>query len=116
MRTPTAAFPRNQSMTTRHHRCCVRLLFAGLLVCAAAGVQASSTSLTINATIVEVQCTSEQRARIRACAPAQEKYTLEPVKWVAGQPIGAAGKDLSLQQFEIQHDSQRRVLIRTVLY
>jgi hypothetical protein len=105
-----------RSMTPRHHRYCVRLLLAGLLAGAAAYAEASSTSLTINATVVEVQCTAEQRLRIRACAPAQENYTIEAPKAVVSVRTGAAAEDSPVPQFEIRPDFGRQVVIKTVLY
>ena len=102
-------------MPTRKHCFCIRLLLASLLAGGAAGVQASSTSLAINATVVEVQCTAEQRARIRACAPAQENYAIEPLKVLVVRS-GADGKQSLFPQFDIRPDFARRVMIKTVLY
>jgi hypothetical protein len=105
-----------RSMTTRQHRYWIRLLLAALLTSGAAWVQASSTSLAINATVLEVQCTIEQRVRIRACAPAQENYTIEPLKALVRVPTVTNGNEPLIPQFDVQPDFGRRVMIRTVLY
>jgi hypothetical protein len=103
-------------MAMREHRYSTRLLLAGLLAGVVAYAEASSTSLTINATVVEVQCTAEQRARIRACAAAQENYTVGPLKTlVKVRTEGDANESLN-PQFDIRPDFGRRVMIRTVLY
>lgn len=78
---------------------------------------AAQTTLTINATIVEVQCTSEQRQRIRACAPSQEKWSVEAAKSMIefradGNGTGAARPVYQ----EIRRDELRPVLVRTVYY
>ena len=105
-----------RSMPTHQHRHWIRLLLAALLAGAAAAAQASSTSLAINATIVEVQCTAEQRARIRACAPAQENYTVEPLKALVKVRTEADANESPIPQFDVRPDFGRQVMIKTVLY
>ena len=103
-------------MSTPLHQHSSALLLAGLLAIAPTCVQAAQTSITINATIVEVQCTAAQRIRIRACAPAQEKFTTEPSKMMVGVQSGSAGARMLEPRYEIRLDPKRPVLIRTVLY
>jgi hypothetical protein len=105
-----------QTMTTRKRHYCTRLLCAGLLAGAAACAHASSASVTINATVIEVQCTAEQRTRIRACAPAQEKYTTESSKTLVGVQSAGSGSQMLDSPYEIRLDPTRPVLIKTVLY
>lgn len=93
-----------------------RLLCAALLATAAACAQASSTSITINATVIEVQCTAEQRTRIRACAAGQEKVSTEPWKTLVSVQSRNGGTEMHAPRYEIQPDPTRRVLIKTVLY
>ena len=92
------------------------VVFPGLLAIAPACGQASPTTISINATIVEVQCTAEQRTRIRACAPAQEKFTTEPSKMMVRVQAANGGAPMLGARYEIQLDPKRPVLIKTVLY
>ncbi len=92
------------------------LLLAGFLAIWSSCVQASQTTLTINATVVEVQCTSEQRTRIRACAAGQEKYSTEPLKMMVSAQSSSGPTQAEGGRYEIQLDSKRVVLIKTVLY
>ena len=80
------------------------------------GARAAQVTVSVNATVVEVQCTAQQRTRIRACAAAQETYALEPGKrMVAQRPV--AGEPVSIEaRHEIRLDHTRPVLVRTVLY
>ena len=102
-------------MPTRLHRHLFTVLSAGLLAIAPIRVQASETTVRINATIIEVQCTPEQRLRIRACAPAQEKYTTESSKTLVSAQSAGGGSQM-LDSYEIRLDPTRPVLIKTVLY
>jgi len=92
------------------------VVFPGLLAIAPACGQASPTTISINATIVEVQCTAEQRTRIRACAPAQENYTTEPSKMMVRVQAANGSAPMLGARYEIQLDPKRPVLIKTVLY
>jgi hypothetical protein len=103
-------------MQAPHLRCYVLVLVGSVLAGGSACVLGSSASLTINATVVEVQCTAEQRARIRACAPAQESYTVEPRKWLIDATVRTGAREQLVPLFEIRPDPERRVLVRTVLY
>jgi hypothetical protein len=112
----TRAHPVRPAMPTRIHRHPCTAFVAGLLALAPTCVQAAQTTLSINATIVEVQCTAAQRARIRACAPAQEKYTTEPAKTMVSVRSADGGTPMLEARYEIQLDPARPVVIRTVLY
>jgi len=92
------------------------VVLPGLLAVAPACGQATQATISINATIVEVQCTAMQRARIRACAPAQEKFTTEPSKMMVRVQAANGGAPMLGARYEIQLDPKRPVLIRTVLY
>jgi hypothetical protein len=103
-------------MPIRIHRFAFTLLFAGLLAIVPTCVQASQTTITINATIAEVQCTAEQRARIRACAAGVEKFATEPMKMMVNVQSASGGTLTLGAPYEIQLDPKRLVLIKTVLY
>ena len=100
-------------MSTAIHCDPVALLVAALFAMASTSLQASQTTISINVTIVEVQCTAEQRSRIRACAPAQETFTTEPSKVLVSVPFANGAPEM---RYEIQHDPKRPVWIKTVLY
>ena len=103
----------NAAMPTLIHCESFALLVAALLAMASTGLQASSTTISINVTIVEVQCTAEQRSRIRACAPAQEIVTTEPSKILVRMPSANGAPEM---RYEIRLHPERPVWIKTVLY
>ena len=86
----------------------------GVVATLMAAIAGASTTLTVKvgATVREVQCTAEQRLRIRACA--------EGVQSIAAMPF----KSASLLQvrpdappvYKIEVDNTRKVLVRTILY
>jgi hypothetical protein len=90
---------------------------ATLFAAAPANAQQAQAIVTINATVLEVQCTAQQRLRIRACAPARESYSTENGKMLVvrksatGEPAGAYPP-----QYDVRVDAGRQVMIRTVLY
>ena len=88
----------------------------GLFAIAPACGQASQATISINATIVEVQCTAQQRVRIRACAPAREQFTTEPSKTIVRVQAANGGMQMPEARYEIRLEPKRPVLIRTVLY
>ena len=96
-----------------------RIRVAACLLLAAVALpvaRASQGTVTGNATAVEVQCTAQQRTRIRACAPAQETYSLEPGRRVvAARPVAADPVAVE-PRYEVRLDPARPVLVRTVLY
>jgi hypothetical protein len=93
------------------------LACATLFAASPANAQHAQAIVTINATVLEVQCTPQQQLRIRACAPVQESYSTESGKMLVarksaiGQPA-----DAFPPQFDVHVDAARQVMIRTVLY
>lgn len=84
------------------------------LICGHA--EAASTSITINATIIEVQCTPAQRLRIRACATGQESFSTEVAKTFAQPTWPSPAVPLVEQRYEVRRDTGRKVVVKTVLY
>ncbi|MFO1413300.1 MAG: hypothetical protein U1F10_05200 [Burkholderiales bacterium] len=82
----------------------------------ARAASAASTSITINATIVEVQCTAAQKARIRACAKGQELFSTEAAKLLTKSAPATGAAPLVEQRYEVRRDTDRQVVIRTILY
>jgi hypothetical protein len=73
---------------------------------------ANSVTVQIGATIRPVQCTAEQRTRIRACAEGSQTIAAMPYKTVtAVRSTGTA--DVS---YEVGIDLGRHVLVETILY
>jgi hypothetical protein len=95
--------------------------FCGLLVAAlvigAAPVQASETSITIQATVMAVQCTPQQRLRIRACAPVVEKLTVEQARTMAhADVVVASNSQRIMSAASATRDPTHKVLVRTLYY
>jgi hypothetical protein len=90
---------------------------AMLLAAAPAAAQRAQATVTINATVMEVQCTAQQRLRIRACAPAQESYSTENGKMLVARK-SATGESAGAYppQYDVRVDTGRQVVIRTLLY
>jgi hypothetical protein len=90
------------------------MVLAVLLATAATQAGAgSSVSVKIGATIRPVQCTAEQEARIRACAPSTQSLAAVPYKTVTA--IRSVSSEAA-PNYRIELDPTRRVLLRTVLY
>jgi hypothetical protein len=93
-------------------RLCVGLLLIGC----SATAQAASVALSVSATVLAVHCTTEQRARIRACATAEQQTDIAPYKTMVrgesrtGQTEGAGARQ------EILVDPSRQVMVKTLLY
>jgi len=76
---------------------------------------ANGISVTVNATVAEIQCTPAQRLRIRACAPAVESTTLEAAKvLVPRTPLQDARAGST--SYDVRQDPQRKVLVRTLYF
>ena len=95
------------------------ILLAGttLLAAGSANAQGAQATVTLNATVLEVQCTAQQRLRIRACAPAQESWSREGRKVLLAR--NAARGELAgtaQPQYDVRVDAGRQVMIRTLLY
>jgi hypothetical protein len=65
---------------------------------------------------MEVQCTAEQRTRIRACAKPAQQDSIGPYKTVVTVELRAGKDDLLGARHEILLDRSRQVMIRTLLY
>jgi hypothetical protein len=88
------------------------IVTAMLLAGVASMAQASGgVTVRVSATIQEVQCTPEQRTRIRACASSDQSIAPAPYKTVS-----AVQTSTQLASYQIEVDSTRQVMIRTVLY
>ena len=87
-----------------------------LLIGCSATAQAASVTMSVSATVLAVHCTTEQRARIRACATAEQQTNIAPYKIMVtsesrtGQPEGGRVHQ------EIIVDPSRQVLVKTLLY
>lgn len=103
-------------MPKRIRRSSLTVPVVSLLVLGPVTANASQTTIAINATVVEVQCTPAQRARIRACAPAQESVTMQPAKTVVRVPSTGVSATMTGAPYEIRLDPTRKVLIKTILY
>lgn len=74
---------------------------------------ATGVDVRIGATVIEVQCTPEQRTRIRACAKAEETFSSAPYKAVHVERAAGSTAPASLT---VTVDPGRSVLLRTLLY
>ena len=50
------------------------------MIGASATVQAANVTIAVSATVLAVHCTTEQRARIRACATPEQQTSIAPYK------------------------------------
>jgi hypothetical protein len=106
---------KRQALWRLHRRYGSHTLAASLLLGCAWPLHASETTLTLQATVIEVQCNVQQRMRIRACAPAIEKFTVEAAKTVRPTAHVAVNDRLAWNDAGGREPS-RQVLIRTLLY
>lgn len=95
---------------------CGVVVFALAASASAAFAQAAQTTITLNATVVEIHCTAEQRLRIRACAPAVASVAREPAKTLTRVPVRDARGAAPLMRYELRQDAARLVLVKTLLY
>jgi hypothetical protein len=86
-----------------------------LFACCAT-VQAASVMVPLAATIVAVQCTSEQRARIRACVTPEQQTSVGPYKSMVTIESGVREHEVLGRRHEILVDPSRQVIVRTLLY
>jgi len=86
-----------------------------LTACSAAG-RAASVSIAINTTVLEVQCTGEQQARIRACAKPLQQTSVGPYKTMVTRESDAGLPGPPGVRHEIRVDPSRRVIIKTLLF
>ena len=93
-----------------------RLCIGLLLIVSSMKAIAGSVTIAIGATILEVQCTAEQRTRIRACAKPAQQDVIGPYKTLVTVESSTGKDELLGARHEILLDPSRRVLIRTLLY
>jgi hypothetical protein len=74
---------------------------------------ASQTTVAINATIVEVHCTTEQRTPIRAFAAGRENVATKPAKTMILAPPSGSAAPPPGTDFEDRQDSMRPPMIGT---
>ena len=90
------------------------MMLAAATAVTASGANASgSVTVQIAATIPAIQCTPEQRARIRACAPSTQTIAASPYKTMVAVPASTTDPTPT---YRIQVHPTAQVLIRTVLY
>jgi len=77
---------------------------------------AASVSIGINTPILEVQCTTEQQARIRACAKPLQQTSVGPYKTIVTVESDARQSGSVAVSHEIRVDPSRRVIIKTLLF
>jgi hypothetical protein len=92
-------------------RVCIGLL----LIAASATASAGRATLAVAVSVREVQCTAEQRTRIRACAKHAQQDDLGPHKTLVTIE-SRAGLESLLAHHEILVDPTRQVLTRTLFY
>lgn len=80
--------------------------------------QATSVNMSVSTTVIAVQCTTEQRAKFRACATPEQRTRIEPYKSMATVELRADQRvvDASGSRREILVDRSRQVMLRTLLY
>ena len=96
-------------MPTLRYPICRGLLLAGFSVLA----QAAGTNVQVSATVHAVNCTPEQRAMSRACAPADQRLTVEPVRTAKSVAPKPGEQQLPGPQFEVEIDHDRGMIVRT---
>jgi hypothetical protein len=91
--------------------------FCGLLliVCSTT-VQPTSITMSVTATVIAVQCTTEQRAKIRACATPEQRTSIGPYKSMVTVESRNVQRDVLGPRQEILVDPSRQVMLRTLLY
>ena len=93
-----------------------QLVVGLLLVGRIALVDAASVTMQVNATVIAVQCTAEQRARIRACATPEQQTSVGPYKTLVTIDAGAGQSSVVVPRQEILVDPTRQVVVKTLLY
>jgi hypothetical protein len=87
-----------------------------LMIGTSATVQASSVTMRVSATVLAVQCTTEQRARIRACATPEQQTSIAPYKTMVTMESRPGQSDGVAPRQEILADPSRQVMVKTLLY
>jgi hypothetical protein len=81
-----------------------------------ATVQAASVTMQVSTTVVLVQCPTEQRTRIRACAPSAQLTSSAPFKAVVTIESPPGQREVVGPRQEILVDPSRQVMVKTLLY
>jgi hypothetical protein len=87
-----------------------------LLIGCSATAQAASFTLAVSTTVLAVQCTAEQRARIRACATAEQQTNIAPYKTMVTSESRPGQSNVVAPRQEILVDPSRQVMVKTLLY
>jgi hypothetical protein len=87
-----------------------------LMIGTSATAQAASVTMTVSATVIAVQCTTEQRARIRACATPEQQTYIAPYKTMVTIEARPGQSDVVVPRQEILVDPSRQVMVKTLLY
>ncbi len=72
--------------------------------------------MQVSATVVAVQCTAEQRTRIRACATPEQVTSIGPYKSMVTTESSSDQRGVVSTRQEILVDRSRQVLVKTLLY
>ena len=86
------------------------------MIGASATVQAANVTIAVSATVLAVHCTTEQRARIRACATPEQQTNIAPYKTMVTIDSGPSQSDVVAPRQEILADPSRQVMVKTLLY
>ena len=95
-----------------------RFVFGLLLIVFSTTGQATSITMSVSATVIAVQCTTEQRAKIRACATPEQRTRIVPYKSMV--TVESRSDQRVVDGFGprqgILVDPSRQVMLRTLLY
>jgi hypothetical protein len=95
-----------------------RFSFGLLLIVLSTAGQAASVTMSVSTTVFAVQCTTEQRAKIRACATPEQRTRIGPYKSMVTVESRTDQRvvDAFGPRQEILVDPSRQVMLRTLLY
>jgi hypothetical protein len=93
-----------------------RLYIGIILVGLPLFAQAGGTAVELRATIMEVQCSAEQRTRVRACAKPQETLGIGSYKAIEMVGWRDSNRAIADSPFKIRVDPTRKVVVRTLFY
>ena len=93
-----------------------RLYFGLFLIGCSATTQAASVTIGVAATVYAVPCTTEQRARIRACVVPEQHLSIGPYKTVVTTESRTGQQDGFGPRHEILADPSRQMMVKTILY
>jgi hypothetical protein len=87
-----------------------------LLIGCSATAQAASVTISVSTTVLAVQCTTEQRARIRACATAEQQTNIAPYKTMVTVELLPGQSTVIAPGQQILVDPSRQMMVKTFLY